>query len=349
MIERSWTRPLDPLSDNLKSKIKNLKSSGLSIVAFVLVVAGAMAEAQQPKKAPRIGFLSVGTASAMSTRIEAFRRGLREQGYIEGQDIVVEYRYAEDNLERLREFAAELVRLKVDVIVTGGTISTRPAKEAAGATPIVMAYESDPVGSGLVTSLARPGGNLTGLTSSAGELNGKRLELLKEAIPKLSRVAVIRNPGMSNAAQALKEAETAAQSLKLKIQLLEVQSPNDLEGLFAAAKKGRAEGMVVVGDPVTFTHRKRMADLALKNRIATIHGQMQFAEAGAMMVYGPNDADMYRRAATYVDKILKGSKPADLPIERAVKFDFIINLKTAKQIGLTIPPNVLARADRVIR
>jgi putative ABC transport system substrate-binding protein len=319
------------------------------LLATVFLTTGSLAEAQQAKKASRIGFLSVGTASAMSTRVEAFRRGLRDQGYVEGQDIVVEYRYAQDDLEQLREFAAELVRLKVDIIVTGGAISTRPAKEAAGATPIVMAYESDPVGSGLITSLARPGGNVTGLTSSAGELNGKRLELLKEAIPKLSRVAVIRNPGMSNAELALKDAEIAAQSLKLKIQPLEVQGPNDLERVFAAAKKGRAEGMIVVGDPVTFTHRRRVADLALKNRIATIHGQMQFAEAGAMMVYGPNDADMYRRAARYVDKILKGSKPGDLPIERPVKFDFIINLKTAKRLGLTIPPNVLARADKVIR
>jgi putative tryptophan/tyrosine transport system substrate-binding protein len=319
------------------------------LLATFLLTTARPADAQQRKNAPRIGFLSVGTASAMSTRVEAFRRGLREQGYLEGRDIVVDYRYAEDNLERLREFAAELVRLKVDIIVTGGPISTRAGKETAGATPIVMAYEGDPVGSGLVTSLARPGGNITGLTSSAGELNGKRLELLKEAIPKLSRVAVIRNPGMSTAAQALKDAQIAAQSLKLTIQPLEVQGPNDLEGVFAAAKKARAEGMIVVGDPVTFTHRRRVADLALKNRIVTIHGQIQFAEAGAMMVYGPNDADMYRRAATYVDKILKGSKPADLPIERPVKFDFIINLKTAKQIGLTIPPNVLARADKVIR
>jgi ABC-type uncharacterized transport system substrate-binding protein len=320
----------------------------IALSAFVFALCSS-ADAQQRKNTPRIGFLSVGTASAMATRVEAFRRGLRGQGYVEGQDIVVEYRYAEDNLERLREFAAELVWLKVDIIVTGGAISTRPAKEAAGATPIVLAYESDPVGSGLVTSLARPGGNITGLTSRAGELNGKRLELLKEAIPKLSRVAVIRNPGMSNAAEALKDAEIAARSLKLTIQPLQVQGPSDLEGVFAAAKKGRAEGMIVVGDPVTFTHRKRVADLALKNRIATIHGQIQFAEAGAMMVYGPNDADMFRRAATYVDKILKGAKPGDLPIERPVKFDFIINLKTAKQIGLTIPPNVLARADRVIR
>jgi ABC-type uncharacterized transport system substrate-binding protein len=320
----------------------------IALSAFVFALCSS-ADAQQRKNTPRIGFLSVGTASAMATRVEAFRRGLRGQGYVEGQDIVVEYRYAEDNLERLREFAAELVWLKVDIIVTGGAISTRPAKEAAGATPIVLAYESDPVGSGLVTSLARPGGNITGLTSSAGELNGKRLELLKEAIPKLSRVAVIRNPGMSNAAEALKDAEIAARSLKLTIQPLQVQGPSDLEGVFAAAKKGRAEGMIVVGDPVTFTHRKRVADLALKNRIATIHGQIQFAEAGAMMVYGPNDADMFRRAATYVDKILKGAKPGDLPIERPVKFDFIINLKTAKQIGLTIPPNVLARADKVIK
>jgi len=326
----------------------NKKIVGFLLGAMLLATSFS-AEAQQTKKVPRVGFLSVGSATSMSARVEAFRRGLREQGYVEGQNIVVEYRYAEDKLDRLREFAAELAKLKVDVIVSGGTIATRPAKEAAGTIPIVLAYEADPVRTGLVASLSRPGGNVTGLTSNAEELNGKRLELLKEAIPKLSRVAVIRNPAMPTAADALKEAEVAAQSLGLQLQPLEVQGPNDLEGVFQAANKGRAGALMTIGDPVTFTHRKRVADLALKNRLATIHGQIQFAEAGGLIVYGPNDADMYRRAATFVDKILKGAKPADLPVERPVKFDLIINLKTAKQIGITIPPNLLVRANKVIR
>jgi putative ABC transport system substrate-binding protein len=324
------------------------KIFGLTLNAVLLALCFAV-EAQQAKKIPRIGFLSVGSAASMSARIEAFRRGLREQGYIEGQNIVVEYRYAEDKLERLREFAEELARLKVDIIVTGGSLATRPAKETAGTIPIVLAYEADPVRTGLVASLARPGGNITGLSSNAEELNGKRLELLKEAIPKLSRVAVLRNPGLSGTAEALKDAELAAQSLGLKVQALEVRGPDDLDVVFQAAKKGRAGALMTIGDPVTFTHRRRVVDLALKNRLATIHGQIQFAEAGGLIVYGPNDADMYRRAATFVDKILKGAKPSDLPIERPVKFDLIINLKTAKQIGLTIPPNVLVRADKVIR
>lgn len=328
--------------------MNNKKIVGFLLGAMLLAISFS-AEAQQTKKVPRVGFLSVGSATSMSARVEAFRRGLREQGYVEGQNIVVEYRYAEDKLDRLRELAAELAKLKVDVIVSGGTIATRPAKEAAGTIPIVLAYEADPVRTGLVASLARPGGNVTGLTSNAEELNGKRLELLKEAIPKLSRVAVIRNPAMPTAVDALKEAEVAAQSLGLKLQPLEVQGPNDLEGVFQAANKGRAGALMTIGDPVTFTHRKRVADLALKNRLATIHGQIQFAEAGGLIVYGPNDADMYRRAATFVDKILKGAKPADLPVERPVKFDLIINLKTAKQIGITIPPNLLVRADKVIR
>jgi ABC-type uncharacterized transport system substrate-binding protein len=320
-------------------------------IAFcaMLLAPSFFADAQQPKNVPRIGFLSVGSAASMSERVNAFRRGLHEQGYTEGQNILVEYRYAEDKLDRLRKFAEELARLKVDVIVTGGPLATRPAKEAAGTIPIVLAYEADPVRTGLIASLARPGGNITGLTSNAEELNGKRLELLKEAIPELSRVAVLRNPGMLGTAEALKDADLAAQSLGLKIQALEIRGPNDLDGIFQAAKKSGARALMTIGDPVTFTHRKRLADLAIKNRFATIHGQIPFAEAGGLMVYGPNDADMYRRAATFVDKILNGAKPADLPVERPVKFDLIINLKTAKQIGLTIPPNLLVRADRVIK
>ena len=332
---------------NLKSALRNLKSAIL--MSAMLYALCSFANAQPQKKVPRIGFLSVGSAASMLSRVEAFRQGLREQGYTEGRNILVEYRYAEDNLDRLREFAKELARLRVDVIVTGGPLATRPAKEAAGTIPIVLAYEADPVRTGLVASLARPGGNITGLTSGTEELNGKRLELLKEAIPKLSRIAVLRNPGMLGSADALKDAELAAQSLALKMQVLEIRGPNDLDKIFQAAKKNSVGALMTIGDPVTFTHRRRVANLAIKNRFATIHGQIPFAEAGGLMVYGPNDADMYRRAATFVDKILKGTKPADLPVERPVKFDLIINLKTAKQIGLTIPPNVLARADRVIK
>jgi putative ABC transport system substrate-binding protein len=335
--------------------MKAVQRSGAGKIIFAIALCAVLlarcvsAEAQQQKNVPRIGFLSVGSAASMSERVNAFRRGLHEQGYTEGQNILVEYRYAEDKLDRLRKFAEELARLKVNVIVTGGPLATRPAKEAAGTIPIVLAYESDPVRTGLIASLARPGGNITGLTTNAEELNGKRFELLKETIPELSRVAVLRNPGMLGTADALKDAELAAQSLGLKIQALEIRGPNDLDGIFQAAKKSGARALMTIGDPVTFTHRKRVADLAIKNRLATIHGQIPFAEAGGLMVYGPNDADMYRRAATFVDKILKGAEPADLPVERPVKFDFVINLKTAKQIDLTIPPNVLARADRVIR
>ena len=307
------------------------------------------AEAQQPKKVYRIGFLSAGSPASMAARVEALRHGLREHGYVEGQNILVEYRYAEGKLDRLKEFASELVSLKVDVIVTGGPIATRPAKQATNTIPIVTAYESDPVGTGLVTSLARPGGNVTGLTNLSPDLSGKRLELLKEAVSKLSRVAVFWDPTDPSSPGLLKEVEMAAQSLGLKIQRLEIRNPNDLEGVFLAATKGRAGAVTTLSSPVIFTHRKRVVEIAVKSRLPTIHGQIEFAEAGGVMVYGPNDADMYRRAATYVDKILKGAKPADLPVEQPTKFEFIINLKTAKQIGLTIPPNVLARADKVIK
>ena len=307
------------------------------------------AQAQQANKVPRIGFLSAGSPSSMAARVEAFRHGLREHGYVEGQNILVEYRYAEGKLDRLKEFASEMVSLKVDVIVTGGPIATRPTKQATNTIPIVTAYESDPVGTGLVASLARPGGNVTGLTNLSPDLSVKRLELLKEAIPKLSRVAVFWDPTDPGSPGLLKEVEMAAQSLGLKIQRLEIRNPNDIEGAFQAATKGRAGAVTTLNSPVIFTHRKRVVDLAVKSRLPTIHAQIEFAEAGGVMVYGPNDADMYRRAATYVDKILKGAKPSELPVEQPMKFDFIINLKTAKQIGLTIPPNVLVRADRVIR
>jgi putative ABC transport system substrate-binding protein len=319
------------------------------LLTTVFLASASFAEAQQAKKVARIGFLSFGSGSSMADRVDAFRQGLREHGYIEGQNIFLEYRYAEGNQNRLREFAAELARLKVDAIVTGGSIATRPAKEATNAIPIIMAYDFSPVESGIVASLARPGGNITGLTSLAAELSAKRLELLKEAVPKLTRVAVFVNPSEASYAKALKECETVAKSLGLSLQSLKVRSPEDIDIGFQAATKNRAGALMVMGDPVTFTNRKRVVDLVIKNRLPSIHGQIQFVEAGALMAYGADEADMYRRSATFVDKILKGAKPADLPVEQPIKFEFIINLKAAKQIGLTIPPNVLARADRVIK
>jgi putative ABC transport system substrate-binding protein len=319
------------------------------LLATFLLTAAPSAQAQKPKKVPRIGFLSAGSPSSMSARVEAFRRGLRGHSYVEQQNIAVEYRYAEGNVEWLKKFASELVSLKVDVIVTGGPIATHPAKQATNTIPIVMAYEADPVGTGLIASLARPGGNITGLTSLGHELSGKRLELLKDAIPKLSHVAVFWDPTNPASSASLNELGTAAQSLRLKIQPMEIRNVNDLEGAFQDATNRRVGAVMMLSSPVIFTHRRRVVNLAAKRRLPTIHSQIEFADTGGVMVYGPSDADMYRRAATYVDKILKGAKPSELPVEQPVKFDFIINLKTAKQIGLTIPPNVLARADRVIR
>jgi putative ABC transport system substrate-binding protein len=272
---------------------------------FRAVVGGAVATAQQAKKVPRIGFLSVGSPSSMAARVEAFRQGLRDHGYVEGQNIAVEYRYAENKLDRLRELAAELVSLKVEAIVTGGAISTRPAKEATATIPIVMAYETNPVGTGFIASLARPGGNVTGLTSGSPGLSGKRLELLKEAIPKLSRVAVFWNPTNPGSADTWKDTEAASRLLGLKLQPLEIRNPDDVDGAFQAATKARAGALLILGDPVTFNQRRKIVDLAGKNRLPTMHGQTEFAQAGALMAYGPNEADMYRRAAYYVDKILK--------------------------------------------
>jgi putative ABC transport system substrate-binding protein len=285
----------------------------------------------------------------MSARVEAFRQGLQEHGYVETQNIVVEYRYADGKRDRLEQFAAELVKLKVDVIVTGGPIATHPASQATKTIPIVMAYEADPVATDLIASLARPGGNITGLTSLAHDLSGKRLELLKDAIPKLSRVAVFYDRTYPASSASLKELETAAQSLGVKIEPMEIRNVNDLERAFQDATNRRVGAAMMLSSPIFFTHRRRVVELASHNRLPTIHSQIEFADSGGVMVYGPNDADMYRRAATYVDKILKGAKASELPVEQPLKFDFIINLKAAKQIGLTIPPNVLARADKVIK
>ena len=307
------------------------------------------AGAQQQTKVARIGFLVAVSPSAAAARAEAFRQGLRELGYVEGKNIVLESRYAEEKLDRLPGLAAELVRLKVDIIVTAGGQATRAAKQATPTIPIVMTNDSDPVGSGFVASLARPDGNITGLSTLAPELSGKRLELLGEVVARLSRVAIIGTSTQPGHAQAIKELELAAKEFKVQIQHLDVLKPKDIETAFRAAAKGRADGVLTLTSPILRSQRAQLADLAVKNRVPAIYNDIQFVEAGGLIFYGVSFLDLDRRAATYVDKILKGAKPADLPVEQPKKFEFIINLKAAKQIGLTIPPNVLARADRVIR
>jgi ABC-type uncharacterized transport system substrate-binding protein len=308
------------------------------------------AGAQQPTQVPRIGFLAALSPSAMSGRVEAFRQGLRELGYVEGKNIVIEYRSADGKLDRLPALAAELVRLKVDVIVTGGSVNTRAAKAATSTIPIVMANDNDPVGDGIVASLARPGGNITGLSNFAPELSGKRLEILREVVPKLFRVAVFgnnsTNPGY---AQMLRELEPAAKAFKMKLQYLDVLDSKDIETGFRAAAKGRAQAVLTLPRAYLNSQRTQIVELAAKNRLPAIYPQTDYTEAGGLMYYGANTLDLHLRTAAYVDKILKGAKPADLPVEQPKKFELIINVKAAKQIGLTIPPNVLVRADKVIR
>ena len=315
----------------------------------VFLITGSLAEAQQPKKVPRIGYLGATSASSESLRHEAFRQGLREVGYIDGQSITIEYRYAEEKLDRLPALAAELVALKVDVIVTGGPQATRPAKKATATIPIVMAFDSDPVGNGFVASLARPGGNVTGLSALSPEISGKQLELLKEIVPTLSRVAVLGNSAEPANALVLREVELAAGAFGVKLQYLDVLGAKDIETAFRAASKGRADAVLVLTSPFATSQRTQITDLAVKNRLPAIYDRSEFVEDGGLMTYSVSSTDLFRRAATYVDKILKGAKPADLPVEQPKKFEFIINLKAAKQIGLTIPPNVLAQADRVIK
>jgi ABC-type uncharacterized transport system substrate-binding protein len=336
-------------SDNPKSAIQNPKWVGIVALVIAFAMCGTVAVAQHTAKVPRIGFLIAVSPSTLSARVDAFREGLRQLGYVEGKNIVVEYRYAEGNRDRLNELAAELVRLKVDVIVSAGPPPTLAAKEATLTIPIVMGNDPDPVGNGFVASLARPGGNITGLSSLAPEISGKQVELLKEIVPKLSRVAVLGSSTNPGNAQALKEIDLAAKAFKVQLQYLEVQEPKEIEAVFHAASKGRADAVLVLLNPVALSHRKQIADLAAKNRLPAMYYAPDYVEGGGLMSYGVSFTDLYRRAATYVDKILKGAKPADLPVEQPTKFELIINLKAAKQIGLTIPPNVLARADKVIR
>jgi putative ABC transport system substrate-binding protein len=307
------------------------------------------ADAQQQTTIPRIGFLITSSPSVIAPRMDAFRQGLREVGYVEGKNIVIERRHAEGKLDRLPALASELVRLNVDVIVTSGPTATHPAKAATSTIPIVMTFDDDPVGSGFVASLARPGGNITGLSTLAPEISGKQLELLKEIVPRLNRVAVIGTSTRQGTAQSLKELELAAGAFAVKVQYLDIPNPQDIETAFRAAGKERADALLVLQSPVFNAQRAQIADLALKSRLPATYPRREFVEDGGLMSYGASISDLDRRAATYVDKILKGTKPADLPVEQPTKFEFIINLKTAKQIGLTIPPNVLARADKVIK
>jgi ABC-type uncharacterized transport system substrate-binding protein len=319
------------------------------LVTTILLATTPAAHAQQPAKIPRIGFQLDSPASSLASRIEAFRQGLRELGYVEGKNIVIEWRVAEGKFDRLPELAAELVRLKVDVIVSPGPTVTRALKEATSTIPIVMAQDTDPVGSGFVASLAHPGGNITGLSALAPEMSGKQLELLKEIIPKLSRVAVIGNSTNPGDAQSLRETVLAAGTFEIYLRYLDVLDPKDIETAFRAALKGRADAVLLLGNPILNSHRKQIVDLAAKHRLPATYARPEYVEAGGLMYYGTNYNDLYRRAATYVDKILKGANPAELPVEQPTKFELVINLKAAKQIGLTIPPNVLVRADRVIR
>jgi putative ABC transport system substrate-binding protein len=297
-----------------------------------------------PKRIPRIGIIAIVPAP----HHDAFQQGLRDLGYIEGENIVIERRYAMGNRDKIPEIAAELVGLKMDAIVSVGPATPFAAKSVK-TIPVVMAYSGDPVDAGIVASLARPGGNVTGVTFFAAVLAGKRVELLKETVSKISRVAILANPGHAGEQLELKETQAAARALNVPLQYHTVQGPDDFNEAFRLMAKERAEAVIVFPDALTMAHRKEIAESSAKSRMASISGWSEFVEAGGMMTYGPNLFDSFRRVAIYVDKILKGTKPADLPVEQPMKFELVINLKTAKQIGVTIPPNVLARADRVVR
>ena len=321
----------------------------LSALTGSLLAAPLAAGAQQVGKVSRIGYLSAGSDTSNPRVREAFRQGLRELGWVEGQNIIIEYRWAEGRFDRLPDLAAELVRLKVDVLVAAPTPAALAAKNATGTIPIVGMSLTDPIGLGLVASLARPGGNVTGVSYSVGaEIFGKDLELLKEVVPRVRRVAVLSNPASPARPLTISNVKDAARSLGLQLQLLEARGPGDFDGAFAAMAKERVGALLVVTDPAFIPHRARLVDLAVKNRLPSIFTQREDAEAGGLMSYGPRLSDLHRRGATYVDKILKGAKPADLPVEEPTKFELVINLKTAKALGLTIPPSLLQRADQVI-
>jgi len=316
----------------------------------VLLASPRASEAQQAGKVPRIGYLRSTSPSDRPPLLDAFRQGLRELGWVEGRNIVIDYRYAEGRFDRLPDLAAELVRLKVDIIVASPTPAAAAAKNATQTIPIVMIAVTDPVGLGLIASLARPGGNVTGLSYSVGpEIIGKQLELLKETVPKVRRVAILSNPANPSQPLSIRELKVAARSLGVQLQLLEAQGPNEFDGAFAAMATERVGALLVMSDSMLNSHRTRLADLAARSRLPAAYGLRENVEAGGLVSYGPSVRDLFRRSATYVDKILKGAKPADLPVERPTKFDLVINLKTVKALGLTIPQSLLGRADEVIQ
>src|SRR6059036_4017404 len=322
----------------------------VSMLAALIPASVQLVEAQQPKKIAKIGYLLASTPAAAAHNIEAFRQGMRELGYVEGKTLVLEVRYGEARAERIAELARELVGLKVDVIVASTDVAIAAVKRETQTIPIVMAISSDPVGTGLVASLARPGGNVTGNSTISPELSGKRLELLMEAVPGLSRLAFLWNPDVRGAVLDYNATEGAARSLRLELQSVEVSRAEDLDRAFSAITNQRAQALVLPAlNPVGFTNRSQIASFAQRNRLPSMYAEKEYVDAGGLMSYGPSNPDMRRRAAIYVDKILKGAKPADLPVEQPTKFELVINLKTAKALGLTIPQSVLLRADKIIR
>ena len=316
----------------------------ICLLTTVLLSIAPFVGAQQAKKVPRIGLLVPGSQSAFAIRTDALRQGLRELGYVEGQNIVIEYRYGEGKTDRFSDLAAELVRLKLDVVVTASTAGVLALKKASGTVPIVFTAVNDPIGTGLVASFARPGGNVTGMTNLSEGLGGKRLELLKESFPKVIRVAYLSNPNSPRS-----EMQAAAQALSVQLQPLEVQSVNDFDAAFEAAVKRRAQALIASPSPIFITHQKRIVDFTAKSRLPAIYPTSDYVNGGGLMSYAHNNLENWRRAAWYVDRILNGAKPAELPVEQPMRFELVINLKTAKQLGVTIPPNVLARADKVIK
>jgi putative ABC transport system substrate-binding protein len=331
-------------------KVGRQRSVVSVILTAMLFALSSSVEAQQPKKVAKIGYLIPSTPAAAVNVVEAFRQGLRELGYVEGKTFLLELRYGEAKAERFSELARELVGLKVDVIVTASDGAIVAVKRETQTIPIVMAVSSDPVGTGFVASLAHPGGNMTGLSMIAPELSGKRLELLREVVPGLSRVFFLWNPDVRGGVLDYNQTEAAASALRLQLQSIEVSRSEDLDRALSAITKERGQALMVPApNPVGFASRGQITAFAQKNKLPSMYGQQEYVDDGGLMSYGPSIRDMHRRAATYVDKILKGTKPADLPIEQPTKFELVINLKTAKQIGLTIPPNVPARADRVIK
>ena len=328
----------------------NIKEAGLIVTLCVgILIFAPLTDAQQKPPIHRIGFLGNSTAALEANLVGPFREGLRDLGYVEGRNILIEYRWAEGKYDRFPALIAELIGLKVDVIVTAGTPATQAVKKATTSVPLVMVAVGDPVATGIVASLRRPGGNITGLTSMAEALDGKRFELLREVLPTVSRVAVLWNPENQSLLAALKEMRAAALVLGMKVQVLEVRTPGELEEAFKGIVRQQPEALHVMGDRLFLHNRQRIVDFASKQRLPVVSTHPELVEAGGLMFYGPSYPGMHRRAATYVDKILKGVSPADLPVERPTTFDLVINLKTARALGLTIPPSVLLRATEVIQ